>query len=178
MSCIAGDGVLKLESKKVVTWDQLETMRQRWREDNRVVVFTNGVFDILHAGHVYYLQQARDLGDLLIVGLNSDASVRRYKGSDRPLQSEEDRAFVLAGLESVDYVTLFEQDTPGELIDRLIPDVLVKGGDYTPDDIVGAKTVRSHGGTVQVIPFVPGRATSNILDKYVRSRDRNFSESP
>lgn len=169
---------MKLDSKKIVTWDQLEAARQRWKEENTVVVFTNGVFDILHAGHVYYLQKARELGDLLIVGLNSDASVRRYKGDDRPLQSEEDRAFVLAGLESVDYVTLFEQDTPGELVDRVIPDVLVKGGDYNPDDIVGAKTVRSHGGTVQVIPFVTGRATSNILEKYAQSRDRNFSESP
>ncbi len=178
MSRHAGDRLLKLESEKLVTWHQLATLRRQWKEQGKIVVFTNGVFDILHAGHVSYLQQAKNLGDLLVVGVNSDASVKRLKGDARPLQPEEDRAFVLAGLESVDYVTLFEQDTPQELIDQIIPDILVKGGDYTPDEIVGAHTVRLHGGKVRVIPFLGGRSTTQILEKHGKTGKSNLSETP
>ncbi len=127
------------------------------------VVFTNGVFDLLHPGHVDVLAGARDCGDQLIVGLNSDASVRRLKGPERPIRSEAERAYVLAALEMVDCVVLFEQDTPIDLITALRPDVLVKGGDYTEATIVGAADVRRWGGDVRVIPLTPGQSTTNIV---------------
>ena len=130
------------------------------------VVFTNGVFDLLHRGHVEYLYAARALGDALVVGVNTDASARRLgKGADRPINGEEDRAFVLAGLACVDAVTLFDEDTPRELISVLLPDVLVKGGDYTVETIVGADVVIAAGGRVEVIPLVPGRSTTSILER-------------
>jgi len=130
------------------------------------VVFTNGVFDILHRGHVEYLYAARALGDALVVGLNTDDSVRRLgKGADRPINREDDRAMVLAGLGCVDAVTLFGDDTPRALIAALLPDVLVKGGDYTVDTIAGADEVRAAGGRVEVIPLVPGRSTTAILER-------------
>lgn len=129
------------------------------------VVFTNGCFDILHRGHVEYLFAARSLGDRLIVGLNSDASVRRLKGPGRPINSEEDRAFVLASLAAVDAVTVFTEDTPLGLIRSVLPDVLVKGGDYTVEQIVGASEVVAAGGEVIVAPLVPGRSTTSILQR-------------
>lgn len=128
------------------------------------IVFTNGCFDILHRGHVTYLNQARDLGDLLIVGINSDESVKRLKGPERPVNMLEDRAYVLSALKSVDYVIPFEEDTPLNLINLIMPDILVKGGDYTIDRIVGAQEVLAHGGRVEIIPFVPGKSTSAIID--------------
>jgi len=127
------------------------------------VVFTNGCFDLIHRGHVEYLAAARALGDALVVGLNSDSSVRRLKGSGRPVNSEEDRALVLASLEVVDAVVLFAEDTPIRLIRALLPAVLVKGGDYTIDSIVGAPEVIAAGGEVVVAPLVPGRSTTSIL---------------
>jgi D-beta-D-heptose 7-phosphate kinase/D-beta-D-heptose 1-phosphate adenosyltransferase len=129
------------------------------------LVFTNGVFDILHRGHVEYLFAARMLGDALIVAINTDASVRRLKGSDRPVNADEDRALVLAGLGCVDYVTFFADDTPQRLIAALLPDVLVKGGDYSPDTIVGRSEVEAAGGKVVVIPFVEGKSTTQTLEK-------------
>lgn len=128
------------------------------------IVFTNGCFDILHRGHVTYLQQARDLGDLLIVGINSDASVKRLKGQERPVNMLEDRAFVLSALKSVDYVIAFDEDTPLNLIMSIMPDILVKGGDYTIESIIGAQEVLAHGGRVEIIPFVPGKSTSSLID--------------
>jgi len=128
------------------------------------IVFTNGCFDILHRGHVTYLQQARDLGDLLIVGINSDASVKRLKGQERPVNMLEDRAFVLSALKSVDYVIPFDEDTPLNLIMSIMPDILVKGGDYTIERIIGAQEVLAHGGRVEIIPFVPGKSTSSLID--------------
>lgn len=128
------------------------------------IVFTNGCFDILHRGHVTYLQQARDLGDILIVGINSDASVKRLKGAERPVNQLEDRAYVLSALKSVDIVIPFDEDTPLDLINLIMPDILVKGGDYTIERIVGAKEVIAHGGSVEIIPFVPGKSTSSIID--------------
>ncbi len=129
------------------------------------VVFTNGCFDLLHRGHVTYLSQARDLGCLLVVGLNSDASVRRLKGPDRPLVDQDSRALLLASLQCVDYVTIFDEDTPYELIKAVMPDVLVKGGDYRPHSIVGADIVHKHGGQVRTIPLVEGFSTTRLAEK-------------
>jgi rfaE bifunctional protein nucleotidyltransferase chain/domain len=149
---------------KILSRDELLARLKRPRTER--VVFTNGVFDVLHRGHVEYLARARSLGDLLVVAVNTDASVRRLgKGADRPVNPEDDRAFVLAGLESVGYVTLFGEDTPRDLIALLLPDVLVKGGDYTRDTIAGADEVEAAGGRVEVIPLVPGRSTTEILKR-------------
>lgn len=128
-------------------------------------MFTNGVFDLLHPGHLDVLRGARELGDALIVGLNSDASVRRLKGPDRPVRSEGERAYVLAGLETVDAVTVFDQDTPLELVKLLRPDLIVKGGDYSPDTVVGAAEVRSWGGECVIIPLTPGQSTTSIIER-------------
>lgn len=141
------------------------TTAQWQKPKDRKVVFTNGCFDILHRGHATYLAQARELGDLLVVGLNTDASVRRLKGPSRPVNNEHDRAFLLAALACVDFVILFDEDTPAELIRRVQPDVLVKGGDYTLDNIVGADFVLQNGGTVTTIPFVDGYSTTLTLQK-------------
>jgi D-beta-D-heptose 7-phosphate kinase/D-beta-D-heptose 1-phosphate adenosyltransferase len=135
------------------------------RPRDLTLVFTNGCFDLLHPGHVEYLVQARALGDLLVVGLNSDDSVRRLKGERRPLVAEEDRAAVLAGLRSVDAIIVFDEDTPLELIRELLPDVLVKGGDYDLDGIVGQEVVEQAGGDVRVLPLVEGYSTMNILNR-------------
>ena len=132
---------------------------------NQKIVFTNGCFDILHIGHIRYLQKAANLGDILIVGLNSDASVKRLKGSKRPINSEDERAEVLASLNSVDYVVIFEEDTPLELIKVLQPDVLVKGGDYNNEYVVGTNEVEAQGGKVILIPFVEGKSTTDIIER-------------
>lgn len=129
------------------------------------VVFTNGVFDLLHPGHVDVLVGARRCGDALVVGLNSDASVRRLKGPTRPVRSEAERAYVLAAFEAVDAVVLFADDTPLALVEALVPDVIVKGGDYAPDTIVGAREVRARGGDVVVVPLTPGQSTTRIVEK-------------
>ena len=140
-----------------------ELFRRYGRPRAGTVVFTNGCFDILHRGHVEYLDAARRLGDVLVVGLNSDASVRRLKGPERPVNPLEDRALVLAGLAAVDVVTVFDEDTPHALISRLLPDVLVKGGDYRIETIVGAPEVIAAGGRVVVAPLVPGRSTTSLI---------------
>lgn len=137
----------------------------RKSHQNKKIVFTNGCFDILHAGHVRYLQEAAGLGDILVVGLNSDASVKRLKGEERPINSEGDRAEVLCALEYVDYVVIFEEDTPLELITALQPDVLVKGGDYTPEEVVGKDVVEARGGKLVLVPFVEGKSTTNIINR-------------
>ncbi len=129
------------------------------------IVFTNGCFDVLHFGHVHYLLEARKLGDILVVGLNSDDSVRRLKGPARPINGEKERAFVLAALGCVDYVVLFEEDTPENLIKAVHPDVLVKGGDYALDQIVGADFVRQNGGIVTTIPFVEGYSSTLVIEQ-------------
>jgi D-beta-D-heptose 7-phosphate kinase/D-beta-D-heptose 1-phosphate adenosyltransferase len=138
------------------------------KKANRLV-FTNGCFDILHAGHVRYLSQSRQLGDALIVGLNTDASVRRLKGDERPINSEEDRAFVLAALECVDLVVLFADDTPASLIEQVKPQVLVKGGDWREEDVVGAEFVRAQGGKVCILDLLPGRSTTSVVER-IRQR--------
>ncbi|NBO70485.1 D-glycero-beta-D-manno-heptose 1-phosphate adenylyltransferase [bacterium] len=142
---------------------------QKLKSEKKNIVFTNGCFDILHKGHVAYLQAAKSLGDILIVGMNTDASVQRLKGQDRPVNSLEDRAFVLSALRSVDYVVAFDEDTPLSLIQAILPDVLVKGGDYTIDTIVGATEVLSYGGKVEIIPFVEGKSTTSIIDAIKKS---------
>jgi D-beta-D-heptose 7-phosphate kinase/D-beta-D-heptose 1-phosphate adenosyltransferase len=128
-------------------------------------VFTNGVFDLLHPGHVDVLVGARRRGDALVVGVNNDASVKRLKGPDRPIRSEAERVYVLAALEVVDAITLFEQDTPLELVRLLQPDVIVKGGDYAPDTVVGATEVRLRGGEVVIIPLTPGHSTTSTIER-------------
>ncbi len=133
------------------------------RREHRRIVFTNGCFDILHRGHVTYLAAARALGDVLVLGLNSDASVRRLKGPSRPINSTEDRAAVMDALRAVDYVTIFDEDTPLELIQSVKPDILVKGGDYEIADIVGADFVQARGGSVRTIPFVEGKSTTGLI---------------
>lgn len=132
---------------------------------NKKVVFTNGCFDLLHVGHVRYLAEARAQGDILVVGLNSDASVQRLKGESRPLQSEADRAEILANLISVDFVAVFSEDTPENLIRLVHPDILVKGGDWPVDKIAGAKFVQSYGGEVRALQFVQGRSTTLLVEK-------------
>lgn len=129
------------------------------------IVFTNGCFDVLHFGHVHYLLEANKLGNILVVGLNSDSSVQRLKGPSRPINGEKERAFVLAALSCVDYVVLFEEDTPENLIKSVQPDVLVKGGDYTLDKIVGADFVKQNGGIVTTIPFVEGYSSTQIIEQ-------------
>jgi D-beta-D-heptose 7-phosphate kinase/D-beta-D-heptose 1-phosphate adenosyltransferase len=148
---------------KIVGREELVARLGRPRRER--VVFTNGCFDVLHRGHVEYLESARGLGDLLVVGLNTDDSVRRLKGPSRPVNPEDDRAYVLAGLAAVDYVTFFAEDTPRDLIVALLPDVLVKGGDYRKEDIVGGAEVEAAGGEVVVAPLVPGRSTTAILQR-------------
>lgn len=147
-------------ASKVYDWDAAA----RWRaEQSGPVVFTNGVFDLLHPGHVQVLLGARREGAALVVGLNSDASVRRLKGPTRPVRATAERAYVLAALEMVDAVVVFDHDTPLALVERLQPDVIVKGGDYAPDTIVGADVVRARGGRVVVVPLVPGQSTTSII---------------
>ena len=139
---------------------------REWRDARRgLVVFTNGVFDLLHPGHVDVLVGARSRGDALVVGINSDTSVKRLKGPERPVRSEADRAFVLASLEAVDAVCVFDEDTPLELVRALRPDVIVKGGDYSPENVVGAAEVRSWGGECVIIPLTPGHSTTSIIEQ-------------
>jgi len=146
-----------------------ETLEE-WRLQGKRIVFTNGCFDLLHPGHIDYLQKARTLGDVLIIGLNDDDSVRRLKGPTRPINLLPDRAIMLAALKTVDIIVSFTEDTPLELIKSLKPDVLVKGGDYEPDDIVGAKEVRDNGGKVIVIPFVDGYSSSSLIERIVTTQ--------
>lgn len=152
---------------RVVTLDSLLALRREVREAGRTLVFTNGVFDILHRGHCEYLAAARALGGTLVVGMNTDASVRRLKGEKKPIVPEGDRAFVLSQLACVDAVCLFDEDTPQRLIAALLPDVLVKGGDYTLETIVGREEVEAAGGRVLTIPLTPERSSTNILQTIV-----------
>jgi rfaE bifunctional protein nucleotidyltransferase chain/domain len=135
------------------------------RKSGKKIVFTNGCFDLLHVGHIRYLQEARQQGDLLVVGVNADASVRKLKGPTRPVQNENDRAEILAALSSVDFTVLFSEDTPLELIKQVLPDVLVKGGDWKPDQIVGSDVVLKLGGQVKSLQFVDGKSTTKIIEK-------------
>ncbi|HEY4611821.1 MAG TPA: D-glycero-beta-D-manno-heptose 1-phosphate adenylyltransferase [Bacteroidota bacterium] len=148
---------------KVVSRDELVAVRRGLNKQQKRVVFTNGVFDILHRGHVEYLQKAKSLGDVLMVGVNADASVKRIKNDGRPIIGEEDRAHVLAALAAVDYVCLFSEDTPYELLKALVPDVLVKGADWPVEAVVGKDIVEAAGGSIQTIEFLPQRSTTQII---------------
>jgi len=151
--------------KKIVSRKKLGGIVKRLQAKGKKVAFTNGCFDLLHVGHTHYLREARQLGDALVVGVNSDASVKMIKGPSRPFQPEADRAEIVASIECVDYVTIFEEETPHELITAVVPDVLVKGGDWPPDEIVGGDVVEAHGGTVTTIPMIEGRSTTDILNR-------------
>jgi len=152
---------------KILTLKQLTDRIDKLRQSNSkpIVVFTNGCFDLVHQGHVDYLSQARDLGDVLIVGLNSDESVRRLKGNDRPISNEKSRARVLAAFGFVDYVVVFDDDTPIKLIESIVPDILVKGGDYNRNNVVGADFVESHGGRLELLSLVPGESTTKLVER-------------
>jgi D-beta-D-heptose 7-phosphate kinase/D-beta-D-heptose 1-phosphate adenosyltransferase len=149
--------------KKIVTLKELLKIRSSAKKEKKKVVFTNGCFDILHLGHIKYLKKAKQLGDILIVGLNSDASVKKLKGKQRPILPQKDRAEILSSLWFVDYVIIFSQTTPFELISKLVPDILVKGGDYKIKDIVGRDIVERNGGKVVTIPEVKGKSTRGII---------------
>ena len=153
---------------KITPRNELKAKIDRLKREGKKVVFTNGCFDILHAGHTRYLREARKLGDALILALNSDSSVRTIKGPMRPIVPEAERAEVVAALDSVDYVTVFDELTPLELIEFLRPDVIVKGGDWAEKDIVGAETVRKWGGRVAIMPEIEGASTTNIIDKVLQ----------
>ena len=150
-------------SARVIPRRSVRALCDRLRSEGKRIVFTNGCFDLLHAGHAQYLRRAAALGDVLLVGLNSDASVRRLKGTGRPVQKAADRAYLLASLSCVSYVTIFPEDTPARLIGEVIPHVIVKGGDWKGKKIVGSDLVRAHGGAVKTIRFLPGRSTTSIL---------------
>lgn len=154
--------------KKILTWEELKKEVKRGRAEGKKISFTNGCFDLLHAGHVQYLHEARKTGDLLILGLNSDASVRKIKGDKRPLVPQGERAEVVASLTAVDFVTYFDEATPLRLIEYLQPDCLVKGGDWKEDAVVGGDLVRSWGGKVVIVPLTEGISTTNIVEKILR----------
>lgn len=154
-----------IRAKIIADRQTLKAKRAIWQMKGYTVVFTNGCFDILHPGHIHTLAAAADKGDILVVGLNSDASVQRLKGRGRPVLNEHDRALMLAAIHRVDVVVLFKEDTPEKLIQLITPDVLVKGGDYTRDTIVGADWVERHGGRVVTIPLQEGQATTSIIEK-------------
>ncbi len=149
---------------KIKSWNEIASALKSERAQNKKVVFTNGCFDVIHSGHVLYLEEAKALGDILVVGLNSDSSVKRLKGSERPINTQADRALVLSALQSVDYVTFFEEDTPLELIKALVPDILVKGGDWSEEGIVGSDIVKESGGVVKSLSFVPGKSSTSIIN--------------
>lgn len=150
---------------KVTNLSELIEIVSKLKEQKKTIVTTNGCFDILHAGHVRYLKAAKELGDVLILCLNSDSSVKRLKGESRPLNTEDDRAEVVAGLESVDYVIIFSEDTPCELLAQIKPDIHVKGGDYDEDTLPEAVVIKANGGVMRFIPLVEGRSTTNIINK-------------
>jgi rfaE bifunctional protein nucleotidyltransferase chain/domain len=157
---------------KIFTLDRLQNQIAVWRFQGKKLVFTNGCFDILHLGHIDYLSKAAGLGDILIIGLNSDESVSRIKGPHRPLSPEISRAMVMASLAFVDAIVVFDEDTPYNLISTIVPDVLVKGGDYNPSTVVGSDIVEQKGGKTIIIPYVPGYSTSAIEEKIIRSQKK------
>ncbi|MCX6258587.1 MAG: D-glycero-beta-D-manno-heptose 1-phosphate adenylyltransferase [Bacteroidia bacterium] len=157
-------------SKKIMTFEELRHMVKIWRFKGHKLVFTNGCFDILHYGHVEYLTKASQLGNILIIGLNTDASVRKIKGDSRPVQDERTRAYCLAAFHFTDAVVLFNEETPYELIATIKPDFLVKGSDYHPENIVGYDIVTSSGGKIETIDFAEGYSTSSVIQKILNTR--------
>lgn len=163
---------MQSDSAKILLRDRLAAVLEPRRARGERIVFTNGCFDILHVGHVRYLAQARSLGDLLVVGLNSDRSVRALKGPSRPLVPEEERAELLAALRTVDYVSLFDEERPDALIEVVRPAIHVKGGDYRAEDLPEAPVVRKHGGEVIIMPLVEGRSTTNVIARILEVYQR------
>ena len=157
---------------KLKTWDEIKRIVKELKKSGKQVVFTNGCFDIIHAGHVQYLQEAKNLGDILIIGLNSDESVRKLKGKNRPLNNELNRAIVLSGFYFVDYVVIFGEDTPYDLINLIKPDILVKGGDWKIQDIVGSDIVLKKKGKVKSLSFKDGFSTTKLINKIKKEKDR------
>jgi len=151
----------------VISLDDFKSIRKKLKEENKKVVFTNGVFDLIHAGHVDYLLKAKVLGDVLIVGLNTDESVESIKGNKRPILKQDERAFIISNLKPVDHVVFFEEDTPEKLISELLPDVLVKGADWKVEKIVGKDIVEKNGGEVKTVEFVNDQSTSRIIELIV-----------
>lgn len=169
MNPAMNENIEKTLLNKILSLDDLKNRIDEWHASGKKIVFTNGVFDLLHIGHITYMAKAAELGDKLIIGLNSDSSVKRLKGDDRPVNDQNSRAALLAALFFVDAVTIFEEDTPHNLITKLLPDVLVKGADYQVENIVGAKEVIANGGEVKTITFVDGYSSTSIINK-IRSR--------
>jgi len=156
-------------NSKIFSFDDLKNQVNAWKQAGEEVVFTNGCFDIIHRGHIEVLAQTADLGDRLIIGLNSDSSIQKLKGEDRPIIEEQSRAILLASLEFVDAVVIFSEDTPLKLISALLPDVLAKGGDYEIETIVGHEIVQQNGGKVKLVPFVDGFSSTTIIEKIKNS---------
>jgi rfaE bifunctional protein nucleotidyltransferase chain/domain len=153
---------------KIVNLEDLAPLVKKWKADQKKIVFTNGCFDLLHAGHIAYLSEAAALGNKLVIGLNNDSSVKNIKGSERPINDEKTRSLLLAAMYFIDAVVLFNEDTPLEVIKVILPDVLVKGGDYAIENIVGAKETIANGGSVEVLSFLPGYSSTSIIDKIKR----------
>lgn len=151
--------------EKLIEKENLDNIIKKLKSENKKIVFTNGCFDILHAGHVRYLKESKKFGDILIVGLNSDISVKKIKGESRPINPEMDRAEVLAGLEAVSYIVLFDETSPVKLLEEIKPDIYTKGADYTVETLPEAKTVLRYGGKIEFIKFLEGRSTTKIIDK-------------
>ena len=156
-------------TEKIYNWSELSIKVKLWQLHHERVVFTNGCFDLIHKGHLTYLANAKSLGNRLIIGLNSDASVKRLKGAHRPIKDQETRSLLLAALSFVDGVALFEEDTPLDLISTILPDILVKGGDWTPDKIIGADVVIANGGKVLSLPYIEGHSTTSLESKIKHS---------
>ena len=154
--------------EKILPWEKLKARLESLKKAGKRIVFTNGCFDIIHVGHVSYLEKAKELGDVLVVGLNSDASVASLKGPSRPIVPEQERAYVVSALESIDYVTIFEEDTPQKLIEYLKPHILVKGGDWSPDELAGRDVVEK----VIIIPMIEGASTTDTISR-IETRVRN-----
>lgn len=157
--------MMENKMKTLLSIEEFLEIRKKIKQEGKKLVFTNGVFDIIHRGHIDYLNRAKALGDYLVVALNSDASVKRLKGEERPINALEDRAFVVANLKAVDFVISFDEDTPFEIISAIVPDVLVKGGDWQVDQIVGRDVVEANGGKVYSLPYVENYSTTRIINK-------------
>ena len=158
--------------EKIKKRDDLRRVVEDLKAKGKRIVFTNGCFDLLHIGHIRYLEEAKSLGDILVVGVNSDRSVRGLKGRNRPILPEEERAEILSGLESVSYITIFDESTPLELISSLQPHVLVKGGDWTKESTVGKEVVERSGGKVVILPFIEGSSTSNLIETILKRYEK------
>ena len=151
-----------------LSWKIAITQSNKWKSSGNKIVFTNGCYDLIHSGHIDLLSNSKSKGDKLIVGLNSDRSVKNLKGNDRPIQNFDDRAIILDAINYVDMVVGFDDDTPDKIIKELLPNILVKGGDYSIDNVVGADTVISHGGSVEIIDLIPGKSTSSLIDNIAK----------